>query len=724
MYCVINRCLSVKKIHRLFVILLVSIVLCSSVVPAQSASTRLLISMGGSYGEDITGFVKLIANQAEAIGLQNPKILILPIAIATNPLQISIEERDQNLHDADTRRDQIQTACQNVIDPELSCTAVLAPILVRTDAQDLENLTYFTAEIIAVYILGGDQTIAMRVIADTPLEEALFAAYQNGILIGGTCAGAAIQSSTMIAGYTLDSNANHSLQFGTVEIWNNKAHRGLTFGLKNAIIDQHFIQYNRMGRLINAISLPDVPHLGIGIDAFTGIQIVNEEILEGAFGGYSIAILDAETYHSASTVEYRDCKPIDRCQNLLSLRNILFHTIAPGGSSYNLTNRVHSLGAPFPIVRRQFEALDLPQGAGSLILAGEFITPDIRNEILLGFANLSGGQNTRLLFLTIGYPSTEYAQEDAIFITKDLGFTIDFQNITPGDTKPVEIPAGYTGIILMSHDPSQISIESLANVREAWLAGLSLMAIDAAASAIGTYFTANPPPPANEIPAELAAQKSFINGDINIKPGLNILKFNLETRLLAENRWGRLISLAYHHHTLLGLGLNDDTAIEITSAGAVVLGSNGVISLDFRNSNLSVGENQAYIIANGLVDVFAPGDMVKPVIANENINPIQAPTPLRPTDTPTASPTATFSPVPPSPTPTATITATPSPTPTETRAPFLGIFKPTRTPRPTSTPLPIPPPADPKQSRPMILLSIVMVAIVLLAVWVNRKRVI
>ena len=62
---------------------------------------------------------------------------------------------------------------------------------------------------------------------------------------------------------------------------------------------------------------------------------------------------------------------------------------------------------------------------------------------------------------------------------------------------------------------------------------------------------------------------------------------------------------------------------------------------------------------------------------------------------------------------------------TATAPPNPSIFKkkPTRTPRPTHTPVPIPPPSDPGDARWMVVLSLLMIGIVLITVWLNRKRI-
>jgi hypothetical protein len=56
------------------------------------------------------------------------------------------------------------------------------------------------------------------------------------------------------------------------------------------------------------------------------------------------------------------------------------------------------------------------------------------------------------------------------------------------------------------------------------------------------------------------------------------------------------------------VGLPDNAALEITSSSALVLGSKGVITLDFSAAALAYGTNQSMVVANGLLDVFAPGE--------------------------------------------------------------------------------------------------------------------
>lgn len=93
-----------------------------------------------------------------------------------------------------------------------------------------------------------------------------------------------------------------------------------------------------------------------------------------------------------------------------------------------------------------------------------------------------------------------------------------------------------------------------------------------------------------------------------ITPALGLLDITVEPRVLADNRWGRLFALAYTQPTTVAFGIADNAALMITTDGATVVGDNVVVGLDLRLATLALGSNQAFVIANGLLDVFAPGD--------------------------------------------------------------------------------------------------------------------
>jgi cyanophycinase-like exopeptidase len=125
---------------------------------------------------------------------------------------------------------------------------------------------------------------------------------------------------------------------------------------------------------------------------------------------------------------------------------------------------------------------------------------------------------------------------------------------------------------------------------------------------MGANFSSHGPTPAEGKPAEMATQASFLKGETQIQAGLHLLDIHIEPQVLEDNRWGRLVSLAYNHPSKLAIGIDRDTALEIDRWGARVIGVNAVFVMDLRTAELEVGDNRSYVIANGLLDVFIPGE--------------------------------------------------------------------------------------------------------------------
>ncbi|MFD2101261.1 cyanophycinase [Flagellimonas iocasae] len=121
-----------------------------------------------------------------------------------------------------------------------------------------------------IYISGGDQNRFMDVIAGTPIEKSIHKAYENGSLIAGTSAGAAVMSRMMITGNEL-KHPEYSSTFRYIQADNIEIKPGLGM-LTNVIIDQHFVKRSRYNRLLSAvIQYPEM--MGIGIDEATAILV-------------------------------------------------------------------------------------------------------------------------------------------------------------------------------------------------------------------------------------------------------------------------------------------------------------------------------------------------------------------------------------------------------------------------------------------------------------------
>src|SRR5215207_4687351 len=261
-------------------------------VQAEAGTVHTYVPIGSGYSSDT---LQLFAR--EAVGHDTDgtvEILIIPITFATNAFHISNGERQQNLTLADNRRGLVESACNAVKLPNQTCHAVLAPVLVRDDAFLQSNLNLFPSELDGMYILGGDQTIAMQVVANTPFEEKMANAFNAGAVVSGNSAGAGVESLNMIGGYTGNNGPENGFQQGSVDLWlpegPNDVTRGLSFGITNTVFDQHEFQRGRIARLINTSFTTGL--LGIGADADTAIVINDESTLTDVTGATASIIID------------------------------------------------------------------------------------------------------------------------------------------------------------------------------------------------------------------------------------------------------------------------------------------------------------------------------------------------------------------------------------------------------------------------------------------------
>lgn len=133
-----------------------------------------------------------------------------------------------------------------------------------------------------IYISGGDQNRFMKIVAGSPVENAIKEAYKSGATIAGTSAGAAVMSKKMITGNELkaESLMGEKYKEYTGEYRNIRANNieiGNGLGLVNSlIIDQHFIWRMRMNRLITTC-LENPLETAVGIDESTAILVAGNK---------------------------------------------------------------------------------------------------------------------------------------------------------------------------------------------------------------------------------------------------------------------------------------------------------------------------------------------------------------------------------------------------------------------------------------------------------------
>ncbi len=125
-----------------------------------------------------------------------------------------------------------------------------------------------------IFICGGDQNRFMQVLKDKKLAPLIVDVYNNGGMIAGTSAGAAVMSKVMITGDQKKDTA-YSATYDRLETNNAMYSAGLGF-IENGIVDQHFVTRSRYNRLITA--MVDYPKMnyGMGVEEETAALIQNK----------------------------------------------------------------------------------------------------------------------------------------------------------------------------------------------------------------------------------------------------------------------------------------------------------------------------------------------------------------------------------------------------------------------------------------------------------------
>jgi len=140
----------------------------------------------------------------------------------------------------------------------------------------------------AVFFLGGDQSDLTRDMLGTKLLAKVFDIYNNGGVVGGSSAGAAVMSEVMITGNEL-VNKDSTVSFINIEKGNVETKQGFGF-LKTVIIDQHFLKRKRHNRTIS--TLIEHPNLiGVAIDESTSIIVHPNQTFE-VLGDNQVLVYD------------------------------------------------------------------------------------------------------------------------------------------------------------------------------------------------------------------------------------------------------------------------------------------------------------------------------------------------------------------------------------------------------------------------------------------------
>ena len=260
-----------------------------------------IVPIGGA--EDKEGAANILRKFIDVSGGQSARVVIIPTA--------------SKLEDTGRRYEKLfrQLGANE---------AKSLPIATRDDAAKAEWLDY-VEKANAIFVTGGNQLRLSTIIGGTPMARAIRRANARGVTVGGTSAGAAILCEHMIA-HGAEGTTPHA---GGVTLVPG-------FGLTNRImIDQHFRQRDRLGRLLTALAYNPFA-VGVGLDEDTAAFIDHARKLT-VVGAGAITVVDAAELTHSSIAETKEGKPV-------CMTNVRLHVLIDGGSFDLETRRAMAPG--------------------------------------------------------------------------------------------------------------------------------------------------------------------------------------------------------------------------------------------------------------------------------------------------------------------------------------------------------------------------------------------
>ena len=179
----------------------------------------------------------------------------------------------------------------------------------REQASEPEILERLKAADVVMFT-GGDQLRLTSILGGTPFDDILINKYRNeDFVYAGTSAGAAAASNNMI----YQGSSHEALLKGEVKITS-----GLGL-IDDVIIDTHFVQRGRIGRLFQAVvGNPKV--LGIGLGEDTGLLITNGRQME-ALGSGLVILVDGREIKDTNLTQVELGQPI-------SINHLVTHVLS------------------------------------------------------------------------------------------------------------------------------------------------------------------------------------------------------------------------------------------------------------------------------------------------------------------------------------------------------------------------------------------------------------
>lgn len=258
----------------------------------QDETRGWIIPVGGA--EEKVGHPKILQRFVRLSGGDEAKIAIIPTASALDETGTQYEDLFVELG---------------------AHKAKSLPYRERAETEDADWLDTLN-EATGVFFTGGNQLRLSATLGGTAVAALVRRLNARGVTVGGTSAGAAILPEHMIAYGGIG---------GTPKAGMVSLAPGL--GLTNRfLIDQHFRERDRLGRLLSALSFNPFA-VGLGLDEDTAAFISPENVIH-AVGSGAITVVDVSQLSHSSIAEAREGEP-------LCMTDVRVH-ILPHGASFDL----------------------------------------------------------------------------------------------------------------------------------------------------------------------------------------------------------------------------------------------------------------------------------------------------------------------------------------------------------------------------------------------------
>lgn len=203
---------------------------------------------------------------------------------------------------------------------KLGCTNVHILDIRKREQSELPESIALIKQADCVMFSGGDQSKITKKIGGTTIHKIMLDRLKNDhFVIAGTSAGAMCMSDEMITG----GSSTESFYKGAVGM-----DKGMGF-ISNLIIDSHFIQRGRFGRLAEAVAhFPSL--IGVGLSEDTGLVIKDRNYFE-VIGSGMIIIFDP------NNLQHNNIQILDE-GTPMTLTNLTTHVLA-NGDQYDIEKR-------------------------------------------------------------------------------------------------------------------------------------------------------------------------------------------------------------------------------------------------------------------------------------------------------------------------------------------------------------------------------------------------